>query len=128
MENLFISRKKGTPEINFNAITGIFEIIGQSYPEDSLEFYVKVIDWLREYLNTSVNPITINIKLIYFNTSSSKALLDILDMLEDYFKAGNKVEVNWFYPENDDDIREHGLEFTEDLSMPCNILLYPKEI
>ena len=123
MNNLFIPKEKGTPEIDFNQEIGTLSITGQSYPEDSSEFYVKVIEWVREFISSTKQKVTFNVNLQYFNTSSSKAILDILEMLDNYFKTGNETEVNWFYTEEDDDIYDHGIEFTEDLSMPCKLIL-----
>ena len=124
MNNLFIIKEKGTPEIDFNSVTGILNITGQSYPEDSSEFYVEVLAWVREFIKSVDMKVVFNVNLQYFNTSSSKAILDIFDILENYFKLGNEVEVNWYYAEEDDDIYDHGIEFTEDLSLPYKIIKY----
>jgi hypothetical protein len=53
-------------------------------------------------------------------------LFDFIDRLEDYYKQGNTVQVNWYYEAHDDDIKETGLEFQEDLELPFVVLAYTK--
>jgi len=123
MENLYIEKTKDTPEINFNAETGILSISGESYPENAFELYKNVFEWLNLFFQQKRN-VVINFRLEYFNTSSSKCILDILDLLEEYQNQSGKVEINWFYREGDDDILENGEEFAEDLSIPFNFKTY----
>lgn len=123
MDNLILEGSKTTPSINFNFTTGELLISGESYPENASAFYDKVITWIKNYVAIS-KSVNLNFKFIYFNTSSSKAILDIIEILDDYHKKGGKVELNWFYEEGDDDIQESGIEFTENLSLPCNLIEY----
>ncbi len=124
MENLIIEGSKTKANINFNSSTGILEIGGESYPENALEFFRPVYDWLEKYFNFYNSEITFNFKMIYFNTSSSKAILDILDLIESHHKNNGKITVNWFYESDDEDIQESGEEFAEGLSVTYNIISY----
>ncbi|MEM4251402.1 MAG: DUF1987 domain-containing protein, partial [Candidatus Bathyarchaeia archaeon] len=63
-------------------------------------------------------------KLDYFNTSSSKCILNILEMLEDAHAKGRKVDLNWYYQEEDDDMLENGQEFAEDMSLQFNFISF----
>jgi hypothetical protein len=123
MDDLIITGSKDTPHVNFNKNSGILEISGQSYPESISEFYPPVINWLKKFIDTG-NKIILNVKLQYFNTSSSKAILDILDILQDYHESGGNVTVNWYYEKDDEDILETGSEFKEDLTLTFNLLEY----
>ena len=83
MENLIITSTKSTPEIDFNTKTGILSIKGQSYPENSFSFYKPVISWIKEFLdseNSSKTSVILEIK--YMNTSSTKSMMNIMDMFE----------------------------------------------
>ncbi len=62
--------------------------------------------------------------MIYFNTSSSKAILDILDLIEKYHKSGGNITVNWYYESDDEDIQESGEEFSEGLTVKYNLISY----
>lgn len=121
MDNLVIKRTKTTPEIIFDQNSNILKIAGESYPENSAGFYAPVFEWLEKYLK-SAPKFVFEFYMIYFNTSSSKAIMDIIDLLDDYYIKTKNVELKWFYDEGDDDIQESGEEFTEDLEIPCQII------
>jgi hypothetical protein len=123
MNNLSITSSKTTPEVDFNFDSGILNISGESYPENSADFYSPVFEWLNMYINKT-KPVIFNFKLHYFNTSSSKAIMDIIALLENYYLKGGKVSLNWYYEVDDDDIMDSGLEFTENLKMPTKIIEY----
>ena len=59
--------------------------------------------------------VTVNIELLYFNSSSSEALINFFDVLEESAADGKNIEVNWFHEEDDEDMIEFGEEFDEDL-------------
>ena len=96
MEKMIINADAASPEINFDPDLAVLEISGESYPENALEFYKPVFKWLREFLNVTNKKITVNYKLIYFNTSSSKAILDMLDLFEEKHKKHNNVKSTGF--------------------------------
>lgn len=123
MDNLLLEGTKTTPSVNFNFSTGDLSISGESFPENASAFYETVITWIKNYMALS-KSIKLSFKFIYFNTSSSKAILDIIELLENYYKLGGKVELTWHYEEDDEDIYESGLEFTDNLSLPVNLIEY----
>ncbi len=109
MENLKIEGSHKNffiPTVDFNATTGICQISGESFLEDTIEFYTPVLDWLETYVDTVKGPIALIIKLTYFNTSTSRSILDILNILKDYQDDGGEVVVNWHFDENDLDMGE----------------------
>ena len=116
MDNLFIEQSKSSPEINFNAETNVLNIHGESYPENTIKFYVPIIEWLEQYTNSAEGQeIEVNIELIYFNSSSSQILINIFDLLEDCQQRGNNITVNWIYDEENDSALESGEDFEEEL-------------
>ncbi|MDN5304875.1 MAG: hypothetical protein PWP46_1761 [Fusobacteriaceae bacterium] len=66
--------------------------------------------------------ITLELFIDYLNTSSSKCMIDIFDLLETYYLNGGKVLVKWYYKKNDRNILETGEEFKEDLEIPFEII------
>jgi len=125
MSNLIIEKSKTKPYVNFDLESGKLEVGGESYPENAIEFYKTLQDWLNENLPANKDKeFEFSFKMVYFNTSSSKAILDILDILEKHHKNGGKINLNWFYEEDDEDIQESGEEFVEGLSLPHKILSY----
>lgn len=100
-----------TPSVKLDGTTGIIEIKGRSIPENSIEFYKPLIDWLEKYGAAPSQSTVVNIQLEYFNTSSSKCILDIFKRLELISKKGNAVEINWYYEEDDEDMFEAGEDY-----------------
>jgi hypothetical protein len=125
MENFHIEGSTYIPKIDFNAKTGVLEIEGESYHEYTMEFFQPIFNWLEEFLSEGGKTVTLNFRMSYFNTSSSRRFLEILTMLEDYQnnKKG-KVTVNWYYEENDVDMLESGEEYADDVDLPFNLIPY----
>ncbi|WP_299453147.1 DUF1987 domain-containing protein [uncultured Microscilla sp.] len=114
MKSLIITQEKYTPYISFNTNTNIFDIAGESYSEDAFVFYQALLKWLSDYLKVNQRPITLNFRLLYFNTSSSQAIFHILEMLEEYAEDGNvDVQVNWYAKPNDSSMMEDGLYYQD---------------
>ncbi len=95
-----------TPTVRFLVSDGTCELEGDSYMEKTYEFYKPLFNWLEEYFENIKKPLIFNIKLNYYNTSSSKALLQIFKILYKYQNQGNTIEINWYYARNDIDTAE----------------------
>ena len=121
MSNLIINDSIKTPTIVFD-ITGILEIKGKSIPENSLEFYRPVYEWLDIYSQSPAPKTELKISLEYFNTSSSKCLLDILRRLETINLSGKSaVKVLWFYDADDEDMMEAGEDYQALVKVPFEL-------
>src|SRR6056297_614207 len=111
MESISIEGTTKTPTIKLDPQSGAIEIKGRSIPENSIEFYRPIVEWLEEYAKSPQKKTTVNIQLEYFNTSSSKCILDIFKKLESIKKARNEVIINWYYEEDDEDMLEAGEDY-----------------
>lgn len=118
MNQLTISKTQSTPSVDGNWEAGILSMAGDSYPENSFEFFTEVIAWVERYLGTSDRPLTLELRLVYMNTSSIKAMMDIFDILADVHATGRKVGVNWYYDPRNERIAELAEEFKEDCEFP----------
>lgn len=127
MEHLKMENTKYTVKVDFNADTGVLLLEGASYPENASEFYQPIFDWIKQYTTEIKKELALNLKLNYLNTSSTKCMLDIIDLLEEYFNEGGIVNINWYYEENDEDILETGEEFSEDTNVPINLISFKDE-
>lgn len=121
MDNLKIESSQSTPSIFADAQAGTVEMRGDSYPENSFELFSPVMQWVEEYLRDSERTLTLNLHLLYLNTSSVKAMMDIFDILEEAHRAGRTVAVNWYYDEQNERVAELAEEFREDCSFPFMI-------
>lgn len=119
-KDLKIENTKTTPGVDFSYESGKCLIQGESYPEDSFEFFNPLRAWIKERINEK-KPLELSFRMIYFNTSSSKAIMDILDDLQEYYKNGGNVKVNWYFEKGDEDIEVTGKEMFMDITLPYEI-------
>jgi hypothetical protein len=124
METIKIQGTEDTPKIMLDAENDIFEISGRSLPEDVSSFYEPVLNWLNEYAESPKDKTVFNFKLTYFNTASSKLLLDILMKLEEMHEKGQDVLIRWHYPEDDEDMAEAGEEYADIVDVPFEQVPY----
>lgn len=123
MNSLNLEGTQKTPSIKFSATDGMLEISGKSIPENSIEFYQPVYDWLDQYNQQPAKTTTIKVQLEYFNTSSSKCLLDIFRKLETLQKSGKSVvTVHWMYEEEDEDMMEAGEDYQTIVAIPFQMM------
>lgn len=116
-ESWQIESTKQTPAIHFDGDNQLIVFKGEMYPENITEFSEPIFSWLEKYLEQPTNlTLTVNIELNYFNSSSSKLLLDLFDKLEEAVINGNRnIMVNWIYDSDNEYAQEYGEEFQEDL-------------
>jgi hypothetical protein len=66
----------------------------------------------------------VNIQLEYFNTSSSKCILDVFKKLEAINKGGqSSVVINWHYEEDDEDMSEAGEDYQAIINVPFKMVM-----
>jgi hypothetical protein len=112
-----------TPSVILDTANGFIEIKGRSIPENSVAFYKPLNESLIQYA-AKPKPITnVNIKLEYFNTSSSKCILDLFKNLENIHKDSSQVNINWFYEEDDEDMLETGEFYREIINVPFKMVV-----
>ncbi|MEO5335880.1 MAG: biofilm regulation phosphoprotein SiaC [Magnetospirillum sp. WYHS-4] len=122
MNNIHRDATASTPLIHFDWGAGVLEIRGESYPENSYEFYEPILDGVATFLAEERKPIRLEVDLSYLNTSTIKCMMDLLDMLDQVSRKGRSATVNWYCdPENDRAV-EMAEEFKEDVALPFNIL------
>ncbi len=124
METIKIQGTEDTPKIILDAENDIMEISGRSLPEDVAVFYEPVLNWLKEYGENPNERTIFHFRLTYFNTASSKLLLDILMILEELKEKGNDVLIKWHYPEEDEDMEEAGDEYADIVDVPFEKVSY----
>jgi len=124
MELLRIERTDKSPRVIFDPVDKQFELSGKSLPENVMEFYAPVLKWLNSYKEKPAASTEFNIKLIYFNTASSKMILDILLILEEMVEEGHEVLVRWHAYRTDEDMQEAGREYEEMVHVPFEHLVY----
>jgi len=122
MEPIIIEGTPKTPTVHFDSSQGVFKLEGRSIPENSVEFYKPLVDWLDQYKENPLPKTTVEVKLEYFNTSSSKCILDVFKKLEMIHKAKNDVEIKWYYEEDDEDMLEAGEDYESIIRVPFEMI------
>jgi hypothetical protein len=122
LETIQISASEDTPNILLDPGRSEYTISGRSLPEDVLTFYGPVMQWLERFVSSGLPKLDLRIDLDYFNTASSKVLLDIFMKLEEAMENGTSASVTWVYPSADPDMHEAGVEYSELVSVPFSIV------
>ena len=120
MEILMIEGGDDTPAVFFDKSNGVFEISGRSLPEDTVSFYKPVVDWIKQYQKQPNIETNFSFKLDYFNTSSSKIILDLIGLLKEI----KGMCIIWHYRDDDEEILEAGKEFSEQVDVPFEFKEY----
>lgn len=116
---------KGTddePEIILDEAKSKFHISGISTPEDAIEIYTNVLHWLNKVGHKSNSGLVCEFFFIYLSSASHKMIFAILQRLEELWKEGKDIKVNWKYEDADDDMRELAEDFSDLLELPFNIM------
>lgn len=118
MDPLRIEATADTPSVILDPASGLFEFSGKSYPEDTREFYGSILAWIDLYVADPDPRTHFVFKLKYFNSSSYKPIFDILSKLATLPKKNKIVNVDWYYKNGDEDMKEAGEEFEELSELP----------
>jgi hypothetical protein len=124
MEVLSIKGSHETPEVLLDKDAGQFSITGKSLPEDVKEFYNPLINWINEYASSPNPETTLKVKMDYFNTASSKMILEIFEIMKEIQDAGHKVSIDWYYQEDDEDMQDAGEDYADIVEVPFNFISY----
>jgi len=137
MQKLYIEPSRNTPEIHFSPDKNIFLIRGKSSPEDVRTLYYPVIDWVKAFIDeiidaedkifTPDHPLIFKTDLSYFNSSSAKFLFDIFIELKRLLSSGVPVKAEWYYDEEDIDLKDAGIEIALLAGMEFSLIPKPRK-
>ena len=123
MKPLIVLPQEDTPSVVLDKTMGIFEISGVSLPENAHEFYNKITVWLTDYSKNSNSETKVIFRLQYFNSSSAKQLIKILNILTELQESGkSKIKIVWYYHINDEDMLAFGKNYQQLSGLDFEIL------
>ncbi|HBZ65591.1 MAG TPA: nuclear pore complex subunit [Bacteroidales bacterium] len=123
LKTLLIEKTRQTPFIHFIPEEGLFKIGGRSIPENTFAFYEPVIAWLEDYVKDPAKVTVFEVHLEYFNTSSSKFILELFRKLQQVKNvSGSEFEVIWFYDKDDEEMMETGEDYRDLTGIPFKIV------
>jgi hypothetical protein len=112
MERYFVEATKMTPQIELDPDKKVYSLTGNSRPENPMQFYKPMFDWLNSYFESATEKMTFEVKMDYFNTSTSKILLDLFELFEKYAESKD-IHVIWYYQSDDEEMQEAGEELLD---------------
>jgi hypothetical protein len=124
MENLYLEGTSGPyfqPYVHFDAKSGICIVGGESHLEDAFGFYKRLQDWVEQYQG---QMLIFRFKLTFFNTSSSKGILGIIKALKRKADEGVPVQIVWYYPRENYDMKAEAEDYMEDVDMRFTLISY----
>jgi len=117
---LYIAKTQASPEVRYDQAAGVLSISGESYPENSFDFYAPVLDWLAANLAT-LPSLRLEVSVSYMNSSSIKCMLDILDAIGEAHAAGKNVRAVWNYETDNPRALDLAEEFLSEVSFPFSV-------
>jgi hypothetical protein len=122
MDRLSIEGTKYTLAIDLDPASGRLHFSGESYPENARAFFAPVFAWLEEYLATNPPDVRVELSLDYLNTSSTKCLLDLMEIFDRFRSSGGTPTVVWYYSKDDEDTLTMGQDIAEDTELPIQFV------
>ncbi len=120
---LYINPTDETPQVILDPENNRFEFVGNSYPENSTKFYSPILNWMKEFIDSSPKQdLSVDFNFDYFNTSSAKYILEILRLIQDHQDKGNKCLIRWYYFQDDTDMLEAGEDYQMTITVPFEII------
>jgi hypothetical protein len=110
-----------TPEIKFDPDNNYFIIKGRSLPEDANDFYAPYKKWLKNYFTGTIEPADFILQIDYFNSSSSRMILEMIYIIRDCINEGNQINIIWRYQEDDDEMMTVGEEIQAIIEVPIKM-------
>jgi len=120
MEPIEILAAQSSPAISFDQTQNILTMSGESYPENSFDFYAPVITWLKDCLQ-EVSELTLDIAITYMNSSSTKCTFDIMDIMEEAYGRGKRINIIWRYDRENPRSYEMAEDFRDEVTFPFEI-------
>jgi len=120
---LSLEPTEDSPRVYLDPVSGSISFSGTAIPENSEEYYGPILDWLADFVETDPEKVEVNFKLDYFNTSSSKYILEMLRTLERLAQNG-RVIIRWHYLIEDEDMKEAGEDYQIMVKIPFELVEY----
>lgn len=122
MNALIIEPSDFSPKVVLDPAKNVYELSGESRPENTSKFYLPIIQWLEQYQSVlywekdkfgQSAPKTFEFKFDYFNSTSAKFIMDVLMHLDKMAQEGYPINAKWYYDKRDEDMKESGEEFSK---------------
>ncbi len=113
-----------SPEVILDKSTNEFKFMGKSLPEDVKEFYNPILDWIDAYVCEPNEETVVEFNMEYFNSASSKQILDILEKFSRVTEKGKNISVKWHFMQDDEDMEDAGESYADIVDVPFELISY----
>jgi hypothetical protein len=122
MNALFIEANGDTtPAVTLDQAKGVFEVTGWSHPEDAINFYAPVFEWMNKYAENPNKETIFNFRFQYYNTASAKQIFRLISLIEEVGKK-SKASIKWHYESDDSDMLSSGERFSKMSTVPFEFI------
>jgi hypothetical protein len=115
-----VTGTKNTPQVDFE--NTLINIEGRLIPTDYEKFYSSLGTLIGKLNSKKAIPTTININLDFINASSKKFMVDTFGLFEKKHEKGNRMVINWYYKEGDEDMYDLGLIYKSIINIPFKLI------
>lgn len=122
MKALKIKGSSDIPQVVFDSKRGRLFMGGSSLPENVIEFFNPIMQWLDEYKNNVSASTSVEFNFEYLNTASTNMMARIIESLQELKSYNNDISITWCYATGDYDMKELGMELLEDTECVYNIV------
>jgi len=122
LETFHITATRSTPEVLFDYKRQVLSLRGVSSPEKTTDFYQPIFELIPQIAQLPQPSLHVELQLVHFNSSSAKALFQLLQTTETHFLSDH-LSINWYCDEDDDDMIEAAEDFSDMLDININILI-----
>ncbi len=122
MEPINIQKTFSTPLVKFVPEENKLLIEGRMIPEDATAVFTPISSWVNSYFEEGNSTLNVVFRLYYYNTSSSKRIVNLLRKMDEYYANGKKINVRWEYEEGDDDCMRDGQDFQGLVKVPVEVV------
>jgi hypothetical protein len=118
-----LSPTRSTPEVILDP-KGIIKITGRLIPDNPINFFNQLDEWISEYFFSPADITCLEICLEYINSEGTKHLLDTIHKIIHIHLKNNKKKliINWYYKDDDDDMLEKGTFFSSALGVYISLI------
>jgi hypothetical protein len=132
MNKILLEATEFTPNVSFDHIDFVFELKGESSPEDARAFYTPLIKWVDDFAKylhflysgnpaSAKKPIHFVFHLDYVTSSSLKNIYTLLLQIDLLTAYSSDLKIKWIYDKGDEDMQDNGLEFSKMVKTPFDI-------
>jgi len=122
MENLYLEGNQHLPRVTFDKNIQLFEISGVSNESNAEDYYKPVFEWLDLYIKDPLQFTIFQFKIQYYNSESSYIFFKIMQKIQHIKDLGYKVNIKWYYEDDDESILEAGMDLKDIFIMDFDLI------